>query len=63
MRFEFIFFSFSVIEIEFIRFQTGQCENFKCLNDDQAKIIIRELNLQPKDVAILTYGERLNVVS
>lgn len=51
------------MEIEFIRFQTGQCENFKCLNDDQAKIIIRELNLQPKDVAILTYGERLNVVS
>lgn len=51
------------MQIEFIRFQNGQCENDKCLNDDQGKIIITELNLQPKDVAILAFGERLNVVS
>lgn len=51
------------MQIEFIRFQNGQCQNVKCLNDDQVKIIISELNLQPKDVAILAFGERLNVVS
>lgn len=50
------------MQIEFIRFQNGQCKDIKCMNDDQTKIIISELNLQPTDVAILAFGERLNVV-
>lgn len=54
--------SLCYIQIEFIRFQNGQCKDIKCMNDDQTKIIISELNLQPGDVAILTFGERLNVV-